>query len=109
MLLAHLAATRTSQALGCLNMLSKGVGVIVQRDGMLRYELVAHSRWLSAMDIHPSKDNVVTAAEDCSMSVWQLPVAGAKVSNSDLCSSVRASPAAAPLLLTQPSFARHAQ
>jgi hypothetical protein len=60
-------------------MLSPDVGVNVQKDGMLRYELVAHSRWLSAMDIHPSKDNIVTAAEDCTMSVWQLPVAGAKV------------------------------
>jgi hypothetical protein len=53
---------------------------MLQKDDMLRYELVAHSRWLSAMDIHPSKDNIVTAAEDCTMSVWQLPVAGAKVS-----------------------------
>lgn len=51
----------------------------VQKNGQLRHELVAHSRWLSAMDIHPSNDTIVTAAEDCTVGVWQLPIAGAKV------------------------------
>jgi len=54
---------------------------LLQKNGQLRYEIVAHSRWLSAMDIHPSKDNIVTAAEDCTVGVWQLPIAGAKVSS----------------------------
>lgn len=48
------------------------------KTGQLRHELVAHSRWLSAMDIHPSRDNIVTAAQDCTVGVWQLPIAGAK-------------------------------
>lgn len=52
----------------------------MQKNGQLRYEMVAHSRWLSAMDIHPSKDNIVTAAQDCTVGVWQLPICGAKVS-----------------------------
>jgi hypothetical protein len=55
----------------------------VQKNGQLRYEMVAHSRWLSAMDIHPSKDNIVTAAQDCTVGVWQLPIGGAKVSLQD--------------------------
>lgn len=51
----------------------------MQKSGQLRYEVVAHSRCLSAMDIHPSKDTIVTAAQDCTVGVWQLPIAGAKV------------------------------
>lgn len=56
--------------------------VCVQKTGQLRHKLVAHSRWLSAMDIHPSRDNIVTAAQDCTVGVWQLPIAGAKVRTS---------------------------
>ena len=55
----------------------------LQRSRQLRYEMVAHSRWLSAMDIHPSKDTIVTAAQDCTVGVWQLPIAGAKVRTRD--------------------------
>lgn len=61
---------------GTLNVLCLGD---MQKNGQLRYELVAHSRWLSAMDIHPSIDTIITAAEDCTVGVWQLPIAGAKV------------------------------
>jgi hypothetical protein len=52
----------------------------LQKDGRLRSELVAASRWLSAMDIHPVKDLVTTAAEDCTLGVWALPMCGQKVS-----------------------------
>lgn len=41
----------------------------------LRAELVAHSRLLTCMDIHPRKDIIVTASEDCTVHVWQLPLA----------------------------------
>lgn len=51
----------------------------VQTDGKLRSEIVAHSRWLSAMDIHPKEDIIVTAAEDATVNVWQLPIGGNKV------------------------------
>eukprot|EP00879_Flechtneria_rotunda_P025816 GHRR01027463.1.p1 GENE.GHRR01027463.1~~GHRR01027463.1.p1 ORF type:complete len:249 (+),score=58.24 GHRR01027463.1:1131-1877(+) len=48
------------------------------RDGTLHSEIVAHSRWLSAMDLHPNRDVLATAAEDCTLAVWQLPIAGEK-------------------------------
>lgn len=47
-----------------------------QRDGALRCEIVAHSRWISALDLHPSRDVFATAAEDASVTVWALPAAG---------------------------------
>lgn len=50
----------------------------MQKDGELRYELVCHSRWLSAMDIHPSRDIIATAAQDSTLGVWQLPIAMSK-------------------------------
>lgn len=48
------------------------------RDGKLRADIAAHSRFLSAMDIHPTKDLIVTVAEDCTLNVWALPIGGAK-------------------------------
>jgi hypothetical protein len=45
-----------------------------QRDARLRCEVVAHSRWLSALDIHPRRDAFAAAAEDCTVSAWTLPV-----------------------------------
>ncbi|WIA13891.1 hypothetical protein OEZ85_002463 [Tetradesmus obliquus] len=50
------------------------------KDARLRSELVVASRWLSAMDIHPVKDLVATAAEDCTLGVWALPMCGQKAS-----------------------------
>ncbi|KAF6263935.1 WD40-repeat-containing domain protein [Scenedesmus sp. NREL 46B-D3] len=50
------------------------------KDRCLRSELVAASRWLSAMDIHPVKDLVVTASEDCTLGVWALPMWGQQAS-----------------------------
>jgi WD40 repeat protein len=47
----------------------------LQASLQLTTEIKAHSRWLSAMDIHPTKDLVATAAEDASVAVWQLPAA----------------------------------
>ena len=40
----------------------------------LSCEIVAHSRWLTAMDIHPTKDIVATVAEDGTIAVWSLPL-----------------------------------
>lgn len=37
------------------------------------------------MDIHPSKDIIVTAAQDCTLAVWQLPIAMAKVRQPGVC------------------------
>eukprot|EP00775_Hariotina_reticulata_P011426 gene11426-11572_t len=54
------------------------IRIYSMRDASLRSEIVAHARWLSAMDIHPTKDLIVTAAEDCSLGVWVLPIAGEK-------------------------------
>ena len=51
----------------------------LQRDGTLRSEIVAHSRWLSAMDIHPARDIVATVSEDCTLGVWTLPLSGQQV------------------------------
>ena len=38
--------------------------------------VVAHSRYLSSMDIHPFHDVLVTAAQDGTVCVWQLHVPG---------------------------------
>ena len=42
----------------------------------LKLELQAHSRLLSSMAIHPSRDIFVTAAEDATCNVWTLPLTG---------------------------------
>jgi hypothetical protein len=68
----------------------------MQTDGKIRSEIVAHSRWLSAMDIHPNEDIIVTAAEDATMNVWQLPIGGNKVG----CRLARISMTVAHLVLT---------
>jgi WD40 repeat protein len=52
---------------------------LLQNDGEKRAEFTGHSRWVSAMDIHPEKDLVVTASEDCTLNVWTLPIAAHKV------------------------------
>jgi WD40 repeat protein len=36
-------------------------------------ELQAHSRFLSAMDLHPWRDVFATVAEDSTVGVWALP------------------------------------
>ncbi len=40
---------------------------------MLKTELQAHSRMLSAMAVHPTRPLFATAAEDATMAVWQMP------------------------------------
>ena len=45
-----------------------------QASCQLSCEIVAHSRWLTAMDIHPTKDIVATVAEDGTIAVWSLPL-----------------------------------
>ncbi|KAA6423698.1 MAG: hypothetical protein FRX49_06269 [Trebouxia sp. A1-2] len=40
--------------------------------GMLKTELQAHSRMLSAMAVHPTRPLFATAAEDATMAVWQM-------------------------------------
>ena len=40
----------------------------------LKLELQAHSRLLSCMAIHPSRDIFVTAAEDATCNVWTVPL-----------------------------------
>jgi hypothetical protein len=44
-----------------------------QADGALRCEVVAHSRSLSALALHPRRDVFATAAEDATVAVWTLP------------------------------------
>lgn len=43
------------------------------RQGELAIEIAAHSRCITAMDIHPSKPWIVSVAEDTFMNVWSLP------------------------------------
>ncbi|KAG1655002.1 hypothetical protein FOA52_008411, partial [Chlamydomonas sp. UWO 241] len=40
----------------------------------LRVEVASHSRWVTALDMHPSRDLVVSVAEDATLAVWQLPL-----------------------------------
>ena len=37
-------------------------------------ELQAHSRYLSALDMHPTQDVFATVAEDSTLAVWELPM-----------------------------------
>jgi len=46
---------------------------VLQDVGVLKTELQAHSRMLSAMAVHPTRPLFATAAEDATMAVWQLP------------------------------------
>lgn len=59
--------------------LSGVVQIFGRRDLALKAEIEAHSRWITAMDIHPTRDVIVTAAEDCTLNVWQLPLGGRRV------------------------------
>jgi len=46
----------------------------------LMVQIAAHARWINALDVHPTKDVMATAAEDCTVSVWRLPeVPGAQL------------------------------
>jgi len=58
--------------------LDGSVQVYGLKDGKLRAEIAAHSRWLTCMDIHPLKDIIVTGGEDGMIAVWMLPVGGQK-------------------------------
>lgn len=49
------------------------ISLITQR---VYCELQAHSRFLSAMDIHPWRDVFATVAEDSTVGVWTLPREG---------------------------------
>ena len=37
-------------------------------------EMQAHSRYLSALDMHPTQDVFATVAEDSTLAVWELPM-----------------------------------
>jgi hypothetical protein len=39
-------------------------------------EMQAHSRYLSAMDVHPTRDAFATCAEDGTLAVWGMPSEG---------------------------------
>jgi WD40 repeat protein len=39
-------------------------------------QVAAHARWINALEVHPVKDIMATAAEDCTVSVWRLPEDG---------------------------------
>jgi WD40 repeat protein len=45
----------------------------------LQAQITAHSRFLSAMDVHPTKDVIATASEDATLNVWSLPMKEPKV------------------------------
>jgi len=63
--------------------------IVAYTDGLLAFynldtctkwmELTAHSRFLSAIAIHPSKDIFATVAEDSTLNVWTLPDCGNKL------------------------------
>lgn len=56
-------------------------GVVQLRNlvtGGLQYEIVAHSRFLTAMALNPKKDLLATASEDATVNVWALPSASDK-------------------------------
>lgn len=53
--------------------------VSVQRDGKLRADIGSHSRLVSALALHPSRDVVASVAEDGTLAVWSLPLGGNKV------------------------------
>ncbi|KAJ9517428.1 hypothetical protein QJQ45_016804 [Haematococcus lacustris] len=57
------------------------IQVFSLRSKVLRAELAAHSRFLTCMDIHPTKDIIVTGAEDGSISVMTLPIGAQKTSS----------------------------
>merc|ERR1712087_318826 len=38
--------------------------------------MTAHSRWINALEVHPSKDTFATASEDAYIGVWRLPEQG---------------------------------
>ena len=61
----------------------------LQRDGSLLASICAHSRWLSCMDIHPTKDLVASGAEDGTIAVWTLPMGAQKVRRNECGSGVR--------------------
>ena len=49
-------------------------------------EMQAHSRYLSALDMHPTQDVFATVAEDSTLAVWELPMErreGARESGAD--------------------------
>ncbi len=52
---------------------------VLQDVGVLKTELQAHSRMLSAMAVHPTRPLFATAAEDATMAVWQMPGDGKEV------------------------------
>lgn len=46
---------------------------MLQKDLRVRCEIVAHSRFLTSMDLHPERDELISVSEDCSLNVWELP------------------------------------
>jgi hypothetical protein len=50
-----------------------------QADGRLRSEIASHARLLTCMDVHPTKDLLVTGGEDAVVNVWTLPIGGQRV------------------------------
>mmetsp|Transcript_43009 Transcript_43009/g.102097 ORF Transcript_43009/g.102097 Transcript_43009/m.102097 type:complete len:240 (+) Transcript_43009:431-1150(+) len=64
---------------------SSGTVTVLSQDSLEpELRLFAHSRLLSGMDIHPTRDIFATVAEDCTLNVWSLPT--------------KSSPEAGPLL-----------
>lgn len=51
---------------------------------MLKLELQAHSRLLSAMVVHPTRPLFATAAEDATLAVWQFTDGAQEVRHSML-------------------------
>ncbi|GAX80237.1 hypothetical protein CEUSTIGMA_g7675.t1 [Chlamydomonas eustigma] len=51
-------------------------------------EVVSHSRFLTAMDMHPCKDIIATTSEDATVNVWTLPLGNGIKGSTNLLSAL---------------------
>lgn len=67
-------AVRNNQVIAAF---TSGVIQILSQDSLqLQVEIFGHSRMLSSLSMHPTRDVFATAAQDSTLNVWKLPAAG---------------------------------